>query len=112
VRALGAQRAKQLLLTGRLWSGTEAADAGLALFSAPPHELRERTLDLAAELAVHSPLAVQHMKALVSYSAHMDFEAALGAEQELVVGYATKSHDAVEGLLAFLERRPPRYTGS
>jgi enoyl-CoA hydratase/carnithine racemase len=111
VRAIGAQRAKQLLLTGHLWSGDEAAAAGLALFSAPAGELRERTLRLARGLAAHSPLAVEHMKTLVSYSAHMDFEDALTAEQELVVGYATKSHDAVEGLLAFLERRAPRYTG-
>jgi enoyl-CoA hydratase len=93
-------------------SGAEAESAGLALFSAPGGELRERTLQLATEIAAHSPLAVKHMKTLVSYSAHMGFEDALSAEQELVVGYATKSHDAVEGLLAFLERRPPRYTGS
>ena len=112
VRALGAQRAKQLLLTGALWSGTEAVAAGLALFSAPADDLRERTLRLASQLAAHSPLAVKHMKTLVSYAAHMEFEDALSAEQELAVGYATKSHDAVEGLLAFLERRPPRYTGS
>ena len=49
VRALGVQRAKQLLITGRLWTGTEAAHAGLAVFSVPAGELRERTLALAGE---------------------------------------------------------------
>jgi enoyl-CoA hydratase len=111
VRAIGAQRAKQLLLTGRLWTGAQAEAAGLALFSVPLAELRERTMQLAAEVSAHSPLAVKHMKTLVSYAARMEFEDALAAEQELVVEYATTSHDAVEGLLAFLERRPPRYKG-
>lgn len=112
VRALGVQRAKQLLITGRLWSGTEAAHAGLALFSAPLGELRERTLELAGELAVHSPVAEKHMKTLVGYAAHLGFEEGLTAEQELVTGYVTRSHDAKEGLRAFLEHRAPRYSGS
>jgi enoyl-CoA hydratase/carnithine racemase len=111
VRALGVQRAKQLLLTGRLWTGAEAAAAGLAVFSAPGAELRDRTLKLATELAVHSPLAVKHMKTLVGYSEHLAFEDALSAEQELVMEYATQSHDATEGLEAFLARRAPNYTG-
>jgi enoyl-CoA hydratase/carnithine racemase len=111
VRALGVQRAKQLLLTGRLWTGAEAAAAGLAVFSAPEAELRDRTLKLATELAVHSPLAVKHMKTLVGYSEHLAFEDALSAEQALVVEYATQSHDATEGLEAFLARRAPNYTG-
>jgi enoyl-CoA hydratase/carnithine racemase len=112
VRALGVQRAKQLLITGRLWTGVEAAHAGLALFSVPAGELRERTLALAGELAVHSPMAEKHMKTLVGYAAHLGFEEALSAEQELVTGYVTRSHDAKEGLRAFLEHRAPRYTGS
>jgi enoyl-CoA hydratase len=112
VRAIGMQRATQLLLTGRLWTGEEAAAAGLAVFSTPTGELRERTLALAAELAAHSPIAVKHMKTLLGYSDHLPFEEALSAEQDLVLGYATQSHDATEGLLAFLERRPPRYTGA
>jgi enoyl-CoA hydratase len=111
VRAVGVQRAKQLLLTGRLWTAEEAVASGLALFRAGASELRDRTLALAAELAAHSPIAVRHMKTLIGYSEHLGFEDALTAEQKVVVGYATESHDATEGLLAFLEHRPPRYTG-
>jgi enoyl-CoA hydratase len=112
VRALGVQRAKQLLLTGHLWSGTEAVASGLALFSAPGDQLRARTLELSEELAAYSPLAVKHMKTLLGYSGHLDFEAALLAEVNLVVAYATESNDATEGLFAFLGRRPPDFTGS
>jgi enoyl-CoA hydratase len=111
VRALGTQRAKQLLLTGSLWTGTQAAAEGLALFSAQVTTLRSQTLDLAEQLGAHSPLAVHHMKALVGYAAHMELEAGLSAEMELVVDYATRSHDATEGLFAFLERRSPKWTG-
>ena len=67
---------------------------------------------LAGELAVHSPMAEKHMKTLVGYAAHLGFEEGLTAEQELVTGYVTRSHDAKEGLRAFLEHRAPRYTGS
>jgi enoyl-CoA hydratase/carnithine racemase len=112
VRALGAQRAKQLLLTGHLWSGARAVAAGLATFSVPGEELRARTLELAAELGGYSSLAVKHMKTLLGYSGHLEFEEALSAEVDLVVGYATESKDATEGLFAFLERRPPDFTGS
>jgi enoyl-CoA hydratase len=112
VRALGVQRAKQLLITGELWSGTEAVAAGLALFSAPAGELGPRTLDLAARVAASSPLAIKHLKTLIGYSEHLGFEEALTAERDLVTTYATTSHDATEGLVAFLEHRAARYTGT
>ena len=52
------------------------------------------------------------MKTLVGYAAHLGFEEALTAEQELVTKYVTSSYDAKEGLRAFLEHRAPRYSGS
>ena len=65
VRALGVQRAKQLLLTGRLWTGVEAADAGLAVFSAPAARAARPHAEARGGARVHSPLAVKHMKTLV-----------------------------------------------
>jgi enoyl-CoA hydratase len=111
-RALGLQAAKQLLLTGRLWTASEAVTRGLALFAAPAQDLRERTLELAGELAAHSGLGIQRMKQLITMSGELAYEPALTAEIELVVDYATGSADAIEGLNAFLEHRPPRFTGT
>ena len=75
------------------------------MFSVPSAELRERTLELAAELAVHSPLAEKHMKTLVGYAAHLGFEEALTAEQELVTGYVTTQPRRHRGL-AGIPRAP------
>ena len=70
------------------------------------------SLSVSVSLTGYSPLAVKHMKTLIGYSGHLEFEPALGAEVDLVMGYATQSNDATEGLFAFLERRPPNFTGT
>ena len=108
VRALGVQRAKQLLLTGRLWTGAEAADAGLAAVQRArrPSSASARSSS-PAELAVHSPLAEKHMKTLVGYAAHLGFEEALTAEQELVTGYVDQQPRRHGGLA-----RVPRTPGA
>ena len=112
VRALGVQRAEAAPAHGsaldRHRGGGRRARCAQR---APRPSCAKRTLALAAELAVHSPLAEKHVKTLVGYAEHLGFEEALTAEQDLVVGYATRSHDAKEGLRAFLERRAPLYTG-
>jgi len=111
VRAIGVSRARQWLLTGQLYPAQEAVSVGLAILVAPERELRARTFDLAASIARFTPLGLRLMKQLIATAQESSMREGLTAEQRLVLEYATASHDATEGLRAFLERREPRYLG-
>lgn len=110
-RAIGLQKAKELLLTGRTIGAAEAASIGLVAEAVPAADLEGRVMEIAAASARHSRLGVQRMKELIVLSQDEERAAALQAEMDLVVDYATSSVDATEGLHAFLERRPPRWQG-
>ena len=111
VRAIGVQRARHWLLTGRYFDAQAAVDSGLALFSAPPEELRYRTLELLAEVAALTPLGLRTMKRLIGTALYADLDDGLRIETDEVFNYATSSYDAIEGLNAFAERRVPKYKG-
>jgi enoyl-CoA hydratase len=111
VRALGVQRAKQWLYTGSLFPASVALEAGLVYRCAPADELRAVTLDIAAETGRLTPLGRRTMKELVNVAQQTSLAEGLRSEREIVHAYATTSHDATEGLLAFAERRPGHYLG-
>ena len=86
--------------------------AGLVAEVVGPELLRPRTLQLAATIAAYSPLAVRHAKSLLALAEPTSMEDRLAVERALVHNYATTSFDAIEGLQAFADRRPPKYRGA
>lgn len=111
LRAIGFQRARFWLLSGRLFSAAEAVEAGLVTEVVAPDRLRQRTFELAMELADHSPMAIEEMKRLIQLHGDTALTAALRTEAEAAWRYATASEDATEGLLAFAERRRAEFKG-
>jgi enoyl-CoA hydratase len=105
-RVVGIGRAKELIMTGRLVDAEEALRIGLVNAVFPPEELVEKTLELARDLAAKSPLVLAAAKQAMNRTLVGD----LGAEAEAFAGLFG-SDDQREGMAAFIEKRPPAFTG-
>jgi enoyl-CoA hydratase/carnithine racemase len=112
VRAIGWQRARHWLLSARLFDAPAALAAGLVVGTFPDEELRAETLALLTPILSQSPLAVSKMKELIRLADETPLSEGLRQEMRIVSDYAVTSHDAMEGLIAFAERRNPTYRGS
>lgn len=111
-RAIGVLRARQLFFTGDWVTGREAERIGLVNRAAPAGELMLAVDELAKKILAKSPAGVRGIKYLVREGIEMPLHAALDLELNYVHNYATTSHDATEGLLAFAEKRPPQFRGA
>ncbi|QIE56714.1 enoyl-CoA hydratase/isomerase family protein [Pikeienuella piscinae] len=110
-RAIGALRAKLLILTGRMIDGVEAERIGLASLAAPLDSLDETLAELLKDLDAHSPLGLRSAKYLVNSGALPGRDLGLELELTHVHHYATTSRDASEGLIAFRDKRKPDLRG-
>ena len=106
-RLVGPAKALELNLVGDPISAQDAAAFGLANRVVPDEELLETALALAQTLAAQAPLAVAQIKRV---SANVDLDAGIAAEQA-AFAEVFASADASEGIAAFLEKRPPAFTG-
>ncbi len=105
----GAQRAAELLLTGRRFDGREAVRLGLALESTPAAEVRPRARTLAAQIAGNAPLATRALKQRLAAD-----RAALQRALEEEARFQAESYgseDLGEGLAAAAARRAPVFRG-
>lgn len=108
-RAIGAQRARDLMYTGRWVSGSEAERIGLVARVVPANELMPAVRALAGEILQKSPAGVAGAKRLLREGSQMTLENALRFEIDLVHEWATRHPDAMEGLEAFAQKRKPRF---
>jgi methylglutaconyl-CoA hydratase len=109
-RQVGEKTARDLLLSGRLIDAAEALRLGMVSEIVPPEKLIERARELAASLVASSPTSILRTKRLLLRKG----EDALRMEIEQAVhenAAIRSTHDFREGLSAFLEKRPPKWTG-
>lgn len=109
-RVLGPQRAAKWLYTGRLFSGTEAAEDGLALEALPADDVLPAALALAEDIAASAPLVVRQLRTTLAASPTNTLDEQLELEAAMqAVNYGTQ--DLAEGLAAGRARRTPAFTG-
>jgi len=112
-RIVGATRALDLLMTGRMFNGRDAVDYGLALSAHPADQVLGVAQEYARDLAANTaPGSVAATKALVNrFLEHDDRRSAMALETKLV-WWSGAQPDAVEGVMSFTEKRAPSWKGS
>jgi enoyl-CoA hydratase/carnithine racemase len=104
--------AAEVLLTGRTFGGSEAAALGVANRALPAEQVLDHALALARDIAVNvAPMSAALCKRLLWDSAINNYTPAQVAALETQLHHRVMgSADAAEGVAAFLDRRPPRFT--
>lgn len=109
-RLVGLGRAKHMILTGDPIDAATALDWGLVSEVVPAESLDAAARALADRVLSRGPLAVRLAKAALNASARVDLESGLLIET-LAQAICFQSEDKQEGTTAFLEKRPPKFTG-
>jgi enoyl-CoA hydratase/carnithine racemase len=109
-RVVGFSRASELLLTGRMILGAEAAALGVVSQSLPAEAVLPAALDMARDIAVNvAPVSAAVAKRLMWEGVNMSIDAMIAAEGRLIPRMAAMS-DSTEGVKAFFEKRTPEWT--
>ena len=109
-RAVGAKRAAEIALLGNRFGAADAAAWGLVNKVVPLAELDARTAELAARLARGPAAAYARTKALLNQSADATLARQLDDEAAAFVA-STATDDFAIAVRAFLEKKPPAFTG-
>jgi len=108
---VGLARGMDLLITGRTFSGAEAAQWGMASEAVPAGQVLPRALEVARDIAENTaPVSVAILKRLVWEGLAGGQFAAAQARNHALFDWVTKQADAREGPKAFIEKRTPNWS--
>jgi enoyl-CoA hydratase len=109
-RAIGERRAKEIILTGRPFSAEEAYQWGMVNRLCAPGRVVEEALETGRRIADNAPIAVRQAKHAIHFGTQMDLASAMMFEIE-AYNRMVPTADRREGVLAFNEKRKPRFIG-
>ena len=108
--AVGKAKAMEMCLTGRMMGAEEAERSGLVAKVVPAEELLDEALKTAATIAGMAPLAAIATKEMVNAASELPLAQGINFERRLFHGlFGTE--DQKEGMAAFVEKRPGKWTG-
>lgn len=111
-RTIGLSKAKELIFTGAMISAPEALRIGLVNKTVPAGQELRAARDLAHSIAQKAPKAVQAAKKAINEGIAKPLSEGIEIETGLFASQVLPSSDLGEGLLAFVERRPPKFQGA
>lgn len=109
-RLVGPGMAKQLLFTGQTISAEEALRIGLVNMVTEPEDLLNTVLSIANTISQKGQLAVRLCKSAVNEGMQTDIDRGMTIEAD-AFGLCFSTIDQKEGMKAFLEKRPPQFSG-
>lgn len=110
VGLIGLAKAKRLVMTGEMIPAERALEYGLVDEVVPAEALAEHAMAFARLLAAKAPQSLGIAKLVLNNCAKVDPDTARNFER-LGQSILKKTEDHVEGALAFVEKRPARFTG-
>ena len=108
---IGQKRAAELILIGRQFSGDEAVAIGLANRSAQAADLETVVQETLDELRQLSPVALAHAKKAIYAWDAIHFDKGLARAETIYLEELISTADAREGIMAFLDKRLPKWIG-
>jgi enoyl-CoA hydratase len=111
-RLVGVAKAKELIFTGSMITAAEALRIGLVNKVVSSGQELRAARDLAHTIAARAPRAVRASKHAIDHGLPLSVAEGIREERESFLTEVLSSSDLGEGLAAFIERRPPKFTGA